>query len=62
MFFDFLSTFNTIQPHLLAEKVLKMKVSMPAILWVLDYLSDQPQFVKSGTELFNIMLINIGAP
>ena len=41
MFFDFSSAFNTIQPHLLAEKLLKMKVSIPAILWVLDYLTDR---------------------
>ena len=42
MFFDFSSAFNTIQPHLLPEKLLKMKVSIPAILWVLDYLTDRP--------------------
>ena len=32
MFFDFSSAFNTIQPHLLAEKLLKMKISAPTIL------------------------------
>ena len=31
MFSDFSRTFNTIQPHLLAEKLLKMKVSIPTI-------------------------------
>ena len=62
MFFDFSSAFNTIQPHLLPEKLLKMKVSIPTILWVLDYMIDRPQFVKSGSELSNIMLINTGAP
>ena len=62
MFFDFSSAFNTIQPHLLPEKLLKMKVSIPTILWVLDYLTDWPQFVKSGSELSNIMLSNTGAP
>ena len=62
MFFDFSSAFNTIQPHLLAEKLLKMKVSIPTILWVLDYLTDRPQFVKSGSELSSIMLTNTGAP
>ena len=62
MFFDFSSAFNTIQPQLLAEKLLKMKVSIPTILWVLDYLTDRPQFVKSGSELYIIMLTNTGAP
>ena len=53
-------TFNTIQPQLLAEELLKMKVSIPAILWVLDYLTYRPQFVKSGFELSNIMFTNTG--
>ena len=39
-----------------------MKVSIPTILWVLDYLTYRPQFVKSGFELSNIMLTNTGAP
>ena len=60
LFFDFSSAFNTIQPQLLAEELLKMKVSIPAILWVLDYLTYRPQFVKSGFELSNIMFTNTG--
>ena len=56
------SAFGTIQPHLLVVKLLKMKVSIPTILWVLDYMTDRPQFVKSGSEVSNSMLINTGAP
>ena len=44
MFFYFSSAFNTIQPHLLAEKLLKLHVSILTILWVLDYLTDRPHF------------------
>ena len=57
-----LSAIGTIQPHLLVVKLLKMKVSIPAILWVLDYMTGRPRFVKSGSEVSNIMLINTGAP
>ena len=46
MFYDFSSAFNTIQPHLLAQKLINMKIHPSTILWVLDYLSDRPQFVK----------------
>ena len=51
VFFDFSSAFNTIQPHLLAEKLLKMKISAPTILWVLDYLTNRPQYVKLGPSV-----------
>ena len=52
MFFDFSSAFNTIQPHLLAEKLMKMKVSPYTILWILDYLTSRPQFVKITSPCF----------
>ena len=45
MFYDFSSAFNTIQPHLLAKKLMNMKVSPFTILWILDYLTNRPQFV-----------------
>ena len=37
MFFDFSSAFNSIQPHLLSEKLLRMDVSSSAVSWVADY-------------------------
>ena len=61
MLLDFSSAFNIIQPRVLAEKLLKMKVSIPTILWVLDILTDRPRFVKSGSEPTDIMLTNTGA-
>ena len=36
MFHDFSSTFNTVQPHLLAKKLLAMNVHPTLILWVLN--------------------------
>ena len=39
MFYNFSGAFNTIQPHLLAEKLLTMNVHPAVILWVLDYLT-----------------------
>ena len=46
MFFDFSSAFNTIQPHLLSEKLFKMNVPSHTILWIQDYMTDRPQFVR----------------
>ena len=35
----FSSVFNTIQRHLLADKLLEMKISVPSLLWIIDYLT-----------------------
>ena len=63
LFFDFSSAFNTIQPHLLAEKLSKMKISALTILWVLDYLTSRPQHVKHGPSVRpRTTCTNTGAP
>ena len=63
IFFNYFSgAFNAIQHRLLAEKLLKLKVSILTILCVLNYLTDWPQFVKSGSELSNFMLTKSGTP
>ena len=41
---------NTTQPHLLAEKLLTMNVHPTLILWVLDYLTNRPQFVSLRSD------------
>ena len=44
--YDFSSAFNTIQPHVLSEKLLNMNVQASTIMWILAYLTNHPQFVK----------------
>ena len=39
MFFDFTSAFNTIQPHLLREKLERMGVDLLLIKWIHNYLT-----------------------
>ncbi|KAK3521078.1 hypothetical protein QTP86_006320 [Hemibagrus guttatus] len=51
MVFDFSSAFNTIQPFLLSEKLLRMGVSSSTSSWIADYLSDRPQFVRLGASV-----------
>ena len=46
MFFDFSSAFNTIQPHLLAQKLKNMYLHPNIIKWKLHYLTDRPQHVR----------------
>ena len=50
MFSDFSRTFNTIQPHLLAEKLLKMKVSISTIC------SGYSNILLIGFSLLNLAL------
>ena len=62
MFFDFSSAFNTIQPHLLAEKLVKMNVSPLTVLWILDNLTNRPQYVKADSTFSDTICTNTGAP
>ena len=45
MFFDFSSAFNTIQPHLLVQKLLNVKFPSSVISWIFDYLTNRLQYV-----------------
>ena len=46
LFIDFSSAFNTIQPHLLALKLLHLDVSPKLILWIVNFLLHRTQSVR----------------
>ena len=63
MFFDFSSAFNTIQPHLLVNKLLDINVPCGLIQWTLDYLTNRSQYVKIGqSSTSNVISSSTGAP
>jgi len=62
MFFTFSSAFNTIQPHLLAQKHLNMKLPSSVILWIFDYLTSRLQYVRLNGLLSSTISTNTGAP
>ena len=62
MFFYFSSAFNTIQPHLLANKMLSMSVPSDMMLWILDYLTSCSQFVVSQSLKSDTLYSNTGVP
>ncbi|KAL2091174.1 hypothetical protein ACEWY4_013437 [Coilia grayii] len=62
MFFDFSSAFNTIQPRLLRDKLLRMGVEPGLVTWIMDYLTERPQFVKLGNLTSEAVVSSIGAP
>ena len=46
LFVDFSSAFNTIQPHILVNKLLNIGVNKYLIAWILEFLTHRPQYVK----------------
>ncbi|XP_051785266.1 uncharacterized protein LOC127528437 [Erpetoichthys calabaricus] len=62
MFLDFSSTFNTIQPLLLRDKLTEMGVDSYLVAWIVDYLTDRPQYVHLGNCRSDIVVSNTGAP
>jgi len=42
LFIDFSSAYNTLQPHLLLEKLLTIPVNSALIRWIFSFLTDRP--------------------
>ena len=58
----FSSAFNTIQPVILADKLLRMQVEPPIVSWITNYLTNRPQFVRLQGCVSDRVVSNIGAP
>ena len=54
--------FNTIQPHLLASKILSMSVPSKMMLCILDYLTSRSQFVVFQSLKSDTLYSNTGVP
>ena len=54
LFVDFSSAFNTILPHLLVSKLIDMKCNSFLISWILDFLTNRPQYVRLRNENVDI--------
>ena len=62
MFSDFSSAFNTIQPALLEDKLELAGVNQHLTSWILDYLTNQPQYVRTRDYVLDIIICSTGAP
>jgi len=65
LFLDFSSAFNTIQPHLMVSKLLKMEVNPVLIQWVYSFLTGRQQRVRitgAGDVMSQVIVTNTGAP
>ncbi|TWW71207.1 RNA-directed DNA polymerase from mobile element jockey [Takifugu flavidus] len=62
MFFDFSSAFNTIQPRLLGDKLQVAGVDHHLTTWILDYLTQRPQFVRVKGSESDWLFCSAGVP
>jgi hypothetical protein len=62
LFIDFSSAFNTIQPHILMQTLNNMNVNPYIILWINQFLTSRPQYVKYLNTQSDMITTNTGAP
>ena len=62
MFFDFSSAFNTIQPALLRVKLEGAGVDCHLAAWIIDYLTNRPQYVRLCGCESDVVLCSTGTP
>lgn len=62
LYVDFSSAFNTIQPHILLNKLMGMGVNSYILKWIFNFLSQRPQYTTLGNVKSNILYTSTGAP
>ncbi len=62
LFVDFSSAFNTIQPHILVNKLNDLKMNMYLISWILEFLTNRTQYVNFCNSRSGVITTNTGAP
>ncbi|KAI4876174.1 hypothetical protein NFI96_003939 [Prochilodus magdalenae] len=62
MFFDFSSAFNTIQPMLPKDKLKCTGLDHYLTTWILDYLTNRPQYVRTQDCQSDMVVCSMGAP
>ena len=62
LFIDYSSAFNTMQPHTLINRLAEYNIPARLQLFVLDFLTDRKQYVRTEIELSSTTSINTGAP
>ena len=62
LFFDFSSAFNTIQPALLGDKLELARLNQHLTSWILDYLTNWPQYVRTQDYVSDTIICSTVAP
>ena len=59
---DYSSAFNTMQPHILINRLQEYNIPARLQLFILDFLTNRRQYVRTDTELSSTTSMNTGAP
>ncbi|MCJ8742393.1 hypothetical protein PDJAM_G00081580 [Pangasius djambal] len=62
LFVDFSSAFNTVIPSKLITKLGDLGISPSLCIWIMDFLTNRPQNVRSGHNCSTTITVNTGAP
>ncbi|KAI5608782.1 hypothetical protein C0J50_6351 [Silurus asotus] len=62
LFVDFSSAFNTIIPSKLIAKLVDLGFNTSTCNWIMDFLTNRPQQVRSGAICSNTITLNTGVP
>ncbi len=62
LFVDFSSAFNSIRPNTLLLKLSNLRLNNVLCNWILDFLTNRSQCVKTGEHISNTIYINTGTP
>ena len=62
LYIDFSSAFNTIQSHILLNKLLGMGVNCYLLKWIFSFLTQRPQSTTVGDVKSSVIVTNRGAP
>ena len=62
LFIDFSSTFNTIIPSKLIPKLSNLSINTTLCNWILDFLTNRPQSVRSDHHTSSTLILKTGIP
>ncbi|KAK3529768.1 hypothetical protein QTP86_003033 [Hemibagrus guttatus] len=62
LFVDFSSAFNTVIPSKLTTKFGDLGINTSLCNWIMDFLTNRPQHVRSGRICFTTITLNTGVP
>ena len=62
LFIDFSSAFNTLQIHIMLDRLIKLQVNPNIVLWIYSFLSHRQQYVKFNDTISEIVYTETGAP
>lgn len=63
LFIDFSSAFNSLQPHILAGKLITyFGLDLNLVCWILDYLTERTQRVRVNGSLSAPLITSTGSP